>query len=212
MTLHNTDKSMKCLLGGFARGILLVFCILQVPLVGHAGEHKAGSEKKAGTQHEAYVIGAGDILEIMVWKNQELTKMVPVRPDGNISLPLAGELIVEGKTIKDLSEQLQETYAKFITDPVISVSVQQINSMNVYIIGRVNAPGVKPITAKTNVLQGLAMASGLTPFAEGNEIQIFRTKDDGTTSLIAFDYDDVSRGRNLQQNIFLKRGDVIVVP
>jgi polysaccharide export outer membrane protein len=203
---------MKYLLGGFVRGILLVFCILQVPFVGLAGEHKAGSERKPVTQHEAYVIGAGDILEIMVWKNDELKKIVPVRPDGNISLPLVGELIVEGKTIKDLSEQLQETYAKYITDPVISVSVQQINSMYVYIIGRVNAPGVKPITAKTNVLQGLAMASGLTPFAEGNEIQVFRTKDDGTTSLIAFDYDEVSRGRNLQQNIFLKRGDVIVVP
>jgi len=203
---------MKCLVGGFARRLLLVFCILQVPIAGLAGEHKAGSEKKPVGHHEEYTIGAGDVLEIMVWKNNELTKAMPVRPDGNISLPLLGELMVEGKKVKELSEQLQEMYTKYITDPVISVSVQQVNSMNVYIIGRVNAPGVRPITAKTNVLQGLAMASGLTPFAEGDEIQIFRTKDDGATSIIPFDYDEVSRGRNLQQNIFLKRGDVIVVP
>jgi len=203
---------MKYLFSGFARGILLVFCMLQVPLIGFAAEHKAGSEKNFVALHEDYTIGAGDILEIMVWKNNELTKTLPVRPDGNISLPLVGELKVEGKKVKELSEQLWATYSQYMTDPVISVSVQQVNSMNVYIIGRVNAPGVKPITAKTNVLQGLAMASGLTPFAEGDDIQILRNQDDGTTSVIPFDYDEVSKGRNLQQNIFLKRGDVIVVP
>lgn len=203
---------MKCLVGSLTRRLLLVFCILQVPLIGLAAEHIAGSEKNFVAHHDEYTIGAGDILEIMVWKNNELTKTLPVRPDGNISLPLVGELKVEGKKVKELSEQLRETYAQYMTDPVISVSVQQVNSMNVYIIGRVNAPGVRPITAQTNVLQGLAMASGLTPFAEGNDIQILRTQDDGTTSVIPFDYDEVSRGRNLQQNIFLKRGDVIVVP
>jgi polysaccharide export outer membrane protein len=214
MTLPNinTETSMKCLAGGLARRLLLVFCVLQIPLIGFAAEHKAGSEKNSVALYEEYTIGAGDILEIMVWKNNELTKTLPVRPDGSISLPLVGELKVAGKKVKELSEQLWDTYSQYMTDPVISVSVQQVNSMNVYIIGRVNAPGVKPITAQTNVLQGLAMASGLTPFAEGDDIQILRTQDDGTTSVLPFDYDEVSKGRNLQQNIFLKRGDVIVVP
>lgn len=84
--------------------------------------------------------------------------------------------------------------------------------MNIYIIGRVNAAGARPINAKINVLQGLAMASGLTPFAEADQIKIFRTENDGTTSIFKFNFEDVSRGRNLHQNISLKRGDVIVVP
>ena len=192
--------------------MILLFCILQVPLTVLADENKTGDRQLPVPHQDDYTIGAGDILEIMVWKNDELSKKLPVRPDGKISLPLVGEIVVEGKKVKELSDQLQAAYSRYVTGPIIYVSVQQVNSMNVYIIGRVNAPGVRPITAKTNVLQGLAMASGLTPFAEGDHIKVFRTEDDGTTSTIEFDYEDVSRGRKLDQNIFLRRGDVIVVP
>jgi len=212
MTQHNIKKNIGYCIGGFIKGMILFFCVLQMPLTVHADENKTGDGQVPAVHNEDYTIGAGDILDIMVWKNEELTKKLQVRPDGKISLPLLGEIMVEGKKVKELSDQLREMYSKYMSDPIIYVSVQQVNSMNVYIIGRVNAPGVKPITAKTNVLQGLAMASGLTPFAEGDRIKIFRTEDDGTTSLIAFDYEDVSRGRKLHQNIFLKRGDVIVVP
>lgn len=193
-------------------GTLLFFFLTLASLTVQAEERKQNSGQPSATKSEEYTIGAGDILEIIVWKNTELTKILPVRPDGKVSLPLVGEIVAEGKKVKEVTEQLRDAYTRYITDPTITVSVHQVNSMNVYIIGRVNAPGVKPITAKTNVLQGLAMASGLNPFAEGDKIKIFRTKDDGGTSIIEFDYDDVSRGRNLHQNIFLKRGDVIVVP
>ena len=205
-------KHTESFLGGFIKGLVLFFFILQVPFAAHADEHKPGSGQMPVAKQEDYTIGAGDVLDIMVWKNEELTKKLQVRPDGKISLPLVGEISVEGKKVKELSDQLQETFSRFVTGPTIYVSVMQVNSMNVYVIGRVNAPGVKPIMGKINVLQGLAMASGLTPFAEGNHIKIFRTETDGKTSIIDFDYDDVSRGRNLQQNIILKRGDVIVVP
>ncbi|MDR3629313.1 MAG: polysaccharide biosynthesis/export family protein [Desulfocapsaceae bacterium] len=204
-------KHTRRCIGGFIRGLTLFIYVLQLPLAAQADEQKTRSVPVA-VQYEDYTIGAGDILEITVWKNEELSKKLPVRPDGKISLPLVGEIMVEGKKVKELSSQLQEMYSRYVTGPIIYLSVQQVNSMNVYIIGRVNTPGVRPLISKTNVLQGLAMAAGLTPFAEGNHIKIFRTEDDGTTSILEFDYDDVSRGRNLQQNILLKRGDVIVVP
>lgn len=168
--------------------------------------------RQSSIKQKDYLIGAGDILEIMIWKNEELSKILPVRPDGKISLPLIGDIIVEGKSIAQLSGELQNTYSRYVTDPILYITVQQIRSMNFYIIGEVNAAGARPINTKTNVLQGLAMASGLTPFAKADEIKIFRTKDDGTTAIFQFDYDDVSRGRNLSQNILLERGDVIVVP
>lgn len=166
----------------------------------------------SSTPQDEYTIGAGDVLEIMVWKNSELSQTLPVLPDGRISLPLIGEIMVEGVKVSELANRLRESYAKYMTDPVVHVSVHQVNSMVVYVIGRVNAPGVRPISTKTNVLQALAMASGLNPFAEGGKIQIFRSADKGVPTIIPFDYDSVSRGRNLEQNIFLKRGDVIVVP
>lgn len=208
MNQQNMKKNKNNFSGLFIKGLVLFFCILQMPHTVNADDYGQIPVAK----HEDYTIGAGDVLEIMVWKNEELTKILPVRPDGKISLPLVGEIMVEGKMVKELSDQLQETYSRYVTDPIIYISVQQVNSMNVYIIGRVNAAGVRPITAKTSVLQGLAMASGLTPFAEGDQIKIFRTEDDGTTSIFEFNFEDVSRGRNLHQNIFLKRGDVIVVP
>jgi polysaccharide biosynthesis/export protein len=201
MTRQKMAGKTMNFLGGMLQRVMLIVIVLTMPMAVHADANNTD-----------YAIGAGDVLEIMVWKNTELTKILPVRPDGKISLPLVGEVMVEGKKVKELSDELQETYSRYVTDPIIYVSVQQVNSMNVYIIGRVNAPGVRPINAKTNVLQGLSMASGLTPFAEADEINIFRTEDDGTTSIFEFDFEKVSRGRNLHQNIFLKRGDVIVVP
>jgi polysaccharide export outer membrane protein len=207
---HAMQKHQRYRIGSFIQGMVLLLSLLQASHPVYAEEHAADSAPVA--KNEDYTIGAGDVLEITVWKNEELSKKLPVRPDGRISLPLVGEIMVEGQKVKDLSKQLQDMYARYVTSPVIYLSVQQVNSMNVYVIGRVNTPGVKPLIAKTNVLQGLSMASGLTPFAEGNHIKIFRTEEDGTTTIIDFDYDDVSRGRNLQQNISLKRGDVIVVP
>jgi polysaccharide export outer membrane protein len=114
-------------------------------------------------------------------------------------------------TVPQLTEDLRSRYALYMADPVLSVSVQQVNSMLIYVIGQVKAPGMFTLNSNIDVLQALAKAAGLTPFAEGGNIKIFR-KQNGKTEIFPFDYDDVVRGRNLEQNIDLKRGDVIVVP
>lgn len=160
---------------------------------------------------EGYLIGPGDLLEITVWKNSDLSQRLPVLPDGGISLPLVGEVTASGKSVKQLTEELKSRFAMYITDPILSVSVQQVNSMLVYVIGQVKAPGMYTLNTNVDVLQALARSAGLTPFAEGDAIKIFR-KTGGRTEILNFDYDDVSRGRNLEQNIILQRGDVIVVP
>lgn len=158
-----------------------------------------------------YVIGPGDVLFISVWKNQELTKQLPVLPDGKISYALIGELQAGGVTIAALEKELRTRLAKYISDPVLSVSVLQVNSMLVYVIGKVLNPGHFVVTSNVNVLQALAMAKGLNPFAKKDEIKVFRNEG-GTTRIYEFHYDAVTAGENLEQNIMLERGDIIVVP
>lgn len=202
---RNAENKITC-------AVIILLTVIQIVCCSPSSVLATVEDDNLFQSVQDYTIGAGDILQLMVWKNDELTKTLPVRPDGRITLPLIGEIMVEGMSVNELSQQLRTRYSKYVTDPIVYVTVQQVNSMNVFIIGRVNAPGVRPITSKTNVLQALAMASGLTPFAEGDEIKIFRTEKDGSTSILEFDYEDVSRGRNLYQNIYLQRGDVIVVP
>ncbi len=158
-----------------------------------------------------YVIGPGDVLFVSVWKNQELTKQMPVLPDGKISYALIGELQAGGVTVSALEKELRTRLAKYIPDPVLSVSVLQVNSMLVYVIGKVLNPGHFALTSNVNVLQALAMAKGLNPFAKKDEIKVFRNEG-GTTRIYEFHYDAVTAGENLEQNIILERGDIIVVP
>lgn len=186
--------------------IALTLSVLAGPLFATAAE-----EAVPGVLADGYHIGPGDLLDVMVWKNSDLSQRIPVRPDGGISLPLLGETAVAGMTVPQLTEELRTRYAKYIADPVLSVSVQQVGSMQIYVIGQVKAPGMFTLNNNIDVLQALAKAAGLTPFAEGDDIKIFR-KQDGKTEIFPFNYEDVVRGRHLEQNIDLKRGDVIVVP
>ncbi len=158
-----------------------------------------------------YLIGPGDILDISVWKEEALTKLVTVLPDGKISFPLIGDIDAAGKTVASLGNELNKKIERYVPDPNLSVVVQQVNSMLIYIIGRINNPGRFVLNTNINVLQALSMAGGLNPFAKKNKILIFREKNDKTT-IFKFRYDDVSKGENLEQNIMLKRGDIIVVP
>lgn len=158
-----------------------------------------------------YTIGAGDILSISVWKNADLTRVMQVLPDGMISFPLIGELKVAGVTVAQLKKSLQDKLAPFVPDPEISVEVQRVNSMIVYVIGRINRPGHFELVGNMNVLQALAMAGGLTPFAKRDEIKVLRKEQDKTVEYV-FDYDAVTMDENHAQNIPLRRGDVVVVP
>jgi polysaccharide biosynthesis/export protein len=162
-----------------------------------------------------YVVGPGDILDISVWKEEALTKAVTVLPDGEIYFPLIGEVRAAGKTIAEIREEIKTKIAIYVPDPTLSVDVRQVNSMIIFVLGRVNNSGRFVVNAKTNVLQGIAMAGGLNPFAKRNDIKVIRQeggKGAGKTQTFLFRYDDVADGKNLEQNIWLQRGDVILVP
>jgi polysaccharide biosynthesis/export protein len=135
-----------------------------------------------------------------------------VRPDGTFSFPLAGQMDARGKTVQELQQMLTDRLRKFISDPVVTVSVQQINGNKVYVIGQVNKPGEFIVNPKVDVMQALSMAGGTTPFAALGDIMILRRSDSGQQTALPFRYTDVVRGRNLDQNIMLQAGDVVVVP
>ncbi|MBW2072740.1 MAG: polysaccharide export protein [Deltaproteobacteria bacterium] len=165
----------------------------------------------AGLLPASYLIGPGDVLNISVWETESLTRVATVLPDGTISFPLIGEVQAGGRTTAELRQEIKQRVAPYVSDPVVSVEVQQVNSMHIYVIGKVNKPGRFILNANVDVLQALAMAGGLTDWADKDNIKIFR-RDQNATRSFTFNYEDVSKGENLQQNIWLKRGDVIVVP
>ncbi len=181
----------------------------QAPAPAGAGAH----EKKPaeGKTNDEYVIGSGDQLEIAVWKEEALTKQVIVLPDGRINFPLIGEVTAAGRTVGQVKEEIRTRLTPFVPEPTLSMDVKQVGSMVVYVIGKVNTPGRFVLSANINVLQALSTAGGLNPFAKRNKIKIFRQGRDGT-EIFHFHYDEVVDGQNLQENITLRRGDVIVVP
>jgi len=158
-----------------------------------------------------YQIGPGDVLNIEVWKDPVLTRIVAVLPDGKIAFPLIGEVVAEGKTVSQLKKEVEGRLARYVQDAVITVEVRQMNSLQIYVLGRVNAPGRTILNANTNVLQALAIAGGPNAFANRSRIRIFR-QEGGKTLVLPFDYDDVTAGKNTESNILLRRGDVIFVP
>jgi polysaccharide export outer membrane protein len=162
-------------------------------------------------EEPGYTIQAGDLLSISVWREPTLQGPVTVRPDGGLSFPLVGELDARGKTVGDLQKMITERLKRFISDPVVSVSIQEVRGSKVYVIGQVNRPGDFVLRHNTNVMQALAMAGGPTAFASLGDIKVIRTQGALQISL-NFKYTDVVRGRDLNQNVNLQSGDVVVVP
>ena len=158
-----------------------------------------------------YHIGPGDVLEISVWKDEGLSREVVVPPDGVISFPLAGDIDVNHLTVSDLRSAVKEKLSEYVPDATVTVMLLAINSLKAYVIGKVNKPGEFPISIDTHVMKILSMAGGLNPFASKGNIIILR-QEKGKTIKIPFDYGDVEDGDSLEQNIVLKRGDVVVVP
>jgi polysaccharide biosynthesis/export protein len=165
----------------------------------------------AYAQDAAYTIKPGDTLAVSVWKEPDLQGQVLVRPDGIFSFPLVGDVDARNKTTTDINKLLLERLKKYISDPVVTVSVQEIKGNKIYVIGQVNKPGEFIVNPRVDVMQALSMAGGTTPFAALGDIMILRRSTEGQKS-IPFKYTDVIRGRNLQQNIELQAGDVVVVP
>jgi polysaccharide export outer membrane protein len=158
-----------------------------------------------------YKIGQGDILEISVWKDESLSREVIVPPDGMIAFPLIGDIKVRNLTVPELRSVVEKRLAEYVPDATVTVMLLRVNSLTAYVIGKVNKPGLFPIDLETNVMQILAMAGGLNPYASSGKILILRQKQ-GKTVKIPFDYKKVEKGENLDQNIVLKTGDVVVVP
>ena len=162
-------------------------------------------------QEAAYSVKPGDLLQVSVWKEPELQRPVLVRPDGAFSFPLAGEVDARGKSISDLQKLLTERLRKYISDPVVTVSVQEVRGNKVYVIGQVNKPGEFIVNPSVDVMQALSMAGGGTAFASLGNIVVLRRKS-GQQTAIPFKYTEVLKGRELDQNIMLEAGDVVVVP
>jgi polysaccharide export outer membrane protein len=160
---------------------------------------------------QTYTVKAGDTLLVSVWKEPDLQGPVLVRPDGMFSFPLAGQLDARNKTVAELQTELTAKLKKFISDPVVTVSIQEIKGNKVYVIGQVQKPGDFVVNPRVDVMQALSMAGGTTPFASLGDIMILRRTDAGQQAL-PFKYTEVVRGHNLQQNIILQAGDVVVVP
>lgn len=159
-----------------------------------------------------YELGPEDVLDISVWREDTLKGSYLVRPDGYISFPLAGEVRAEGRTASEVKADITDKLKKFLSDPVVSVTVVRIAAQKIYVIGRVARPGEFVSGRYIDVLQALSMAGGLTPFASPNDIRIMRKLTGGKQVVIGFRYNDVVKGKNLEQNIILKPGDVVVVP
>jgi polysaccharide biosynthesis/export protein len=172
---------------------------------------QGGTATSSATPDPNYVIGPQDVLDINVWKEAELTRSVPVRPDGKISLPLLNDVQAGGLTPSQLAEQITKNLKKFITDPQVTVIVAQINSQRVYILGETARPGAYPLLPGMTVLQALSSAGGFTLFANVKKIYVLR-KEGGKQEKFFFNYKEVVDGKNADQNIELKAGDQIVVP
>ena len=182
-----------------------------------AAQGKAASfaEAAAGaTEVQApsgYVIGAGDVLGIKFWQQVELSGDVVVRPDGMISVPLLNDVHAAGQTPQQLSQQISTVAKRWVQDPNVTVIIRQINSRSVFITGRVAHAGKYPLNGATTILQLIAMAGGLSEWADGENVTLMRNERTGFVTR-RFNYKDVIARKNLDQNVELLPGDTVIVP
>jgi polysaccharide export outer membrane protein len=172
------------------------------------GQAFGGAETTDGV---AFYLGPGDILEVSVWKDEALSRQVVVRPDGNISFPLIGDVVARGRTVDQLRAAVEGKIKAFVPDAPVNVMVVQVGSPKVYVVGKVAKPGLYIMGEPLRVMQVLAMAGGMTPFAKKDDIIIIR-KDNGGQKVFPFNYSQVAEGKDLGQNIRLEPGDTVVVP
>ncbi len=181
---------------------------------------RAAADKQAGQNQEqqpvhsdsSYVIGTDDLLAINVWKEQEISRTVPVRSDGKISLPLVGELTAGGQTPLQLEQEITKRLQSYISEPEVTVIVQDSKSRKINILGMVVRPGSYLLTGATTVLDAIAMAGGFKDFAKQKAIYVLRQGDNGSEQRLPFNYKDVIKGKNTEQNIHLQPRDTVVVP
>src|SRR3984893_3477862 len=165
----------------------------------------------ADTVPDGYKLQPGDLLQVVVWKETDLQSEVLIRPDGGISFALAGDMQAAGLTTDQLRAELETRVRKLVPGGVVTVSVKAPNGNRVFIIGKVNRPGDFPLLRPIDVMQAISMAGGVTPFASTNSIRVLH-RDGVHLSTVRFRYNDVTKGRHLEQNILLQSGDTVIVP
>ena len=178
-----------------------------------AGISTAPAQVEAGAASgPGYRVQPGDILQVSVWKEPELTRELLVRPDGGFSFPLAGQIQAQGRPVADIESEIRSRIERYIPEPVVTVSVMKVLGNSISVVGKVNRPGEYVMNGQTDVTKALSMAGGTTPFADLDDIVVLRRQPDSSQVSIAFDYTEVEQGKNLEQNILLQSGDVVVVP
>jgi polysaccharide biosynthesis/export protein len=207
------------------RAAAFVCCLSAIPFL-HAQlsaqaaqlDPEAGSAANASTRvlsaaaQRQYHIGADDLLTISVWHQPDLSRTVPVRPDGLISLPLVGEIQAAGKTTPELEDEIRAALTHYLKDPELTVMVAQIRSRRVNVIGAVSHPGTLELTQSMGVLDAIAAAGGLSDFAKKNKIYVLRETADGQRTRLRYDYEAVLKGKKDAQEIMLQANDTVVVP
>lgn len=170
-------------------------------------------DASAGKAHDnGFVIGNDDVLAINVWNEPNISRSIPVRSDGKISLPLVGEVQAAGRTPLKLEQDIATRLKSYIAEPEVTVIVQQINSQRFNILGQVTRPGSYVIANSATVLDAIALAGGFRDFAKQKNIYVLRQNSDGTETRLPFNYKDVVKGKNAEQNVKLQPRDTIVVP
>jgi polysaccharide biosynthesis/export protein len=165
-----------------------------------------------GVHPDSFIIGVEDILNINVWKEGELSRVLPVRPDGMITLPLIGEIKAVGLTPIQLQEQISTLLKKFMADPQVTVIVSEVHSLTFDVVGQVLRPGYYPLTRHMTVLDAIALSGGFQPFAKQKKVYVLRTSADGKQVRLQFNYKDVIKGKRPDQNIDLQPRDTVVIP
>lgn len=191
-----------------ARGWTRAVACLCIAWVSALAAQPQQQEAAAVTRYE---VQPSDLLQVSVWREPELTQQVLIRPDGGFSFPLAGEINAVGKTAEELRRDLVERLARYIPDLVVTVAVLEIRGNKVYVIGQVNDPGEFVMNPRVDVMQALSLAGGTTAFASPSEIFVLR-REGAQQRRMPFNFDAVKRGRDLEQNVLLRSGDVVVVP
>jgi len=180
------------------------------PTTSTPAESKASSGSGAAT--EEFVIGPGDILGVSVWKESEISKVVPVRSDGRISLPLIGELQASGQTPRQLEAEVTKRLREYVADPAVTVVVQEIHSQKVNVLGMVSHPGSFPLVKPMTVVDAIAAAGGFRDFAKQKDLYVLHKDAGGKQARVPVNYRDVIKGVHPEQNIELQSGDTVVVP
>ncbi len=163
-----------------------------------------------------FLLGPEDVLNVTIWKNQDLSREVVVRPDGMISMPLVGDIQATGLTANLLAKRIAERLTEYLASPIVFVQVKDVNSYFIYVMGEVAKPGKYSLKSYANVMQGISLAGGFTPYAKKNRIKVLRVMADGSSGKhqveIPVQYDEILKGNAVPGNFFLRIGDVIVVP